>query len=139
MERVVLDTYTRISALLFGGKPRTLVNTIQPPGYLQLISEPLLAEYQRVLIEKFSWTPEDTAAQLQTIRSECELVHPLEIIAVSRDPDDDRILECAVAGQADYIITGDRDLLVLSSFREISILTVRQFLDRLSAPQVPLK
>ena len=52
-------------------------------------------------------------------------------IEACRDPDDNRILECAVAGQADTIVTGDKDLIVLHPFRGIQILTVRQFLDTL--------
>ena len=47
------------------------------------------------------------------------------------DPDDDRVLECAVAGRADYIVSGDRHLLKLGSYDDIPILTVRQFLNKI--------
>jgi len=54
----------------------------------------------------------------------------MESLAIIKDdPDDDRVLECAVAGHADYIVSGDRHLLKLGSYDSIPILTVRQFLD----------
>ncbi len=49
------------------------------------------------------------------------------------DPDDDRVLECAVAGKADYVVSGDRHILKLSSYEGIPILTVRQFMDAMEA------
>ena len=51
-------------------------------------------------------------------------------IAICRDPDDNRVLECALAGAADYILTGDEDLLTLHPWHGIQIVTVREFLDR---------
>jgi uncharacterized protein len=48
------------------------------------------------------------------------------------DPDDDRVLECAIAGRADFIVSGDRHLLKLGSYDGVSILTVRNFLDRIN-------
>ena len=51
------------------------------------------------------------------------------------DPDDDRVLECAVKGNADYIVTGDRHLLKLASYQVIAIVTVRQFLDAAEAEE----
>ena len=53
---------------------------------------------------------------------------PTREITVSRDPDDNRILEAAVAGAADYIVTGDQDLLVLGEFEGIAIVTPTRFL-----------
>jgi predicted nucleic acid-binding protein len=52
---------------------------------------------------------------------------------VREDPDDDRVLECAVAGEADYMVSGDRHLLKLGSYGGIPILTVRQFMDAVKA------
>jgi uncharacterized protein len=49
---------------------------------------------------------------------------------VQRDPDDDKFLECAVAGRAECLVTGDRDLLDLGSYRRVKILTVRDFLEK---------
>jgi len=54
-------------------------------------------------------------------------VPPPEITGVCRDPDDDRILACAVAHEAQYIVTGDKDLLVLGTFRGVKIVSPRDF------------
>ena len=54
------------------------------------------------------------------------------LAVVCRDPDDDKFLECAVAGRAKYLVTGDRDLRELGSFRGITILTAGEFLDRMN-------
>ena len=62
-----------------------------------------------------------------------ELIEPnLRFFAVPRDPDDNHILECAVAGRADLIVSGDQDLLSLHSFHDIPIRTVRAFAESLS-------
>ena len=137
--RVVLDTNTRFSALLFRGTPGLLVAFLQNAGFLEIVSQPLLDEYQDVLQRKSDKSPTAIASEIAAVAARALVVMPQETVSVSRDPDDDRILECAIAGKADYIITGDQDLLILGSFRGIPILTVRQFLDRLSTPPVPLK
>jgi len=54
------------------------------------------------------------------------------LAVVRRDPDDDKFLECAVAGRAEYLVTGDRDLRELGSFRGITILTAGEFLERMN-------
>jgi len=55
------------------------------------------------------------------------LVEPTHRIDASRDPDDNRVLEAAIAGEADYIVTGDRDLLELGSYEGIRIVTPAEF------------
>lgn len=137
--RVVLDTNTRFSAFVFRGTPGLLIAFLQGGGFLEIVSQPLIDEYRDVLERKSKKSPEFIAAEIAAIAARAQMVIPQETVAVSRDSDDNRVLECAIAGQADYIITGDRDLLVLGFFRKIPVLTARQFLDRLSTPHVPLK
>lgn len=129
--RIVLDTNTRISAIIFGGKPRELTDRTCPPEYLQVVSQPLLDELREILDRKFHWPEPAISKEMRNIATVSLFVEPDAIDPVCRDPDDDRILECALAGHADFIITGDRDLLTLGSFQSIQILTVRQFLDRI--------
>jgi putative PIN family toxin of toxin-antitoxin system len=79
---------------------------------------------------KFEASPEDAATVLDRVAGIAEVVHPAETLHVIReDPDDDRVLECAVSGKADYIVTGDRHLLRLAEYRGIRIVRVREFLD----------
>lgn len=69
---------------------------------------------------------------LEPIVSRALLIDPKTIVAVSRDPDDDEILSCAIEAKVDLIVTGDNDLLHLGAIENIPIVTPRQFLDRLT-------
>ena len=83
------------------------------------------------LREKYHLQPEDVAALINLIRLRGELVIPARRIAACRDPKDDCFLEAAVAGSADCIVSGDGDLLALTSFERIPILRPAEFLARL--------
>lgn len=79
---------------------------------------------------KYGVTYEDAAAIRTKLASRADVVAPdIVIDAVKNDPDDNRVLECAVAGHADYIVSGDRHLLNLKVHAGIPIVTARQFLD----------
>jgi hypothetical protein len=131
--RVVLDTNTLVSALLFGGVASHLVPLWQSGRITPLISRAILEEYLRVLAyPKFRLTP----AEMRSLIEEEVLPYvdtvtpPRRLRVVRRDPDDDKFLECAVAGRAKFLLTGDPDLRSLGSYRSIVILTARDFLDQ---------
>ena len=133
MIRVVLDTNTVISALLFSGTASRLVPLWQSHRIMVLVSGDVLEEYLRVLAyPKFKLSEADIRGL-----AEDELLPFVETVrvrrrlaVVQRDPDDDKFLECAVAGRATYLVTGDRDLRERNSYRGIVILTVGEFLER---------
>lgn len=133
--RAVLDTNTVISALLFSGTASRLVSLWQSRRVALLVSREILEEYLRVLAyPKFKLSDqeirglleEDLLPFVQTVRVRRRLA------VVRRDPDDDKFLECAVAGRAAYLVTGDRDLRELDSFRGITILTAGEFLEQMN-------
>jgi uncharacterized protein len=128
--RVVADTNVLISAFLFGGLPCALVDLGFAGEFSLVTSTPLLDELEEKLRGKFA-VPEGRAeAFLSLLRSKAMVLSPaFELDAVPDDPDDNRVLECAVAGQADFIVSGDRHLLRLGAHAEIRIVTVRQFLE----------
>ncbi len=128
--RVLLDTNVLISGILFRGLPRSLLERAIR-GELALVTSPaLLDELERVLGDRFH-VPRELArlarGELETL---AELVAPDDVPSVSRDPDDDQVLAAAVAGEAEAIVTGDRDLLVLLVHRGIPILTPAGFESR---------
>lgn len=132
MKRVVADTNILVSAVQFGGKPKQLLD-LALEGQVDLaISEAIIAETLRVLENKFDRAPEwltETERQLRVIT---RLVQPTESFhVIEADPTDDRILECAVAAEAEVIVSGDTHLLSLGSFRGIPIQRVAEFLDGL--------
>jgi putative PIN family toxin of toxin-antitoxin system len=133
MIRAVVDTNIWISALIFGGLPQYFVSLALQGRFQLLTSSTLLDELEEKLRIKFNRTDmlvRQTRSELEEL---CEVVSTAESLSIIQaDPDDDRVLECAVAGHADYIVTGDRHLLQLGQFRGIAIVTVRQFLDRQS-------
>ncbi len=129
--RCVVDTNVIISAALFAGStPYQVLELLLAEG-LFLASTETMAELERQLrrakFDRYT-SQQDREALLAVIRSNTAEVLIAEQIAACRDPKDDKFLEVAVAGQADAIITGDEDLLVLHPFREISILTPATFL-----------
>jgi uncharacterized protein len=138
VRRVVADTNVLVSALQFGGKPKQLLD-LAVDGQLDLaLSEPILGETLRVLREKFRRTAEDLREADKQLRVVCRIVIPTEsIMAVDADPSDDRVLECAVAADAEVIVTGDKHLLALESFRGIAVQRVREFLAALQAGGEP--
>jgi putative PIN family toxin of toxin-antitoxin system len=134
MIRVVLDTNIYISALMFGGLPGSLLDLAFLQSFLPVISPVLLNELDEKLRIKFEVSAEDAAIIRAKLENIAEIVKPDVVLhVIEEDPDDDRVLECAVKGRADYIVTGDRHLLKLGSYEAIPIVTVRQFLDAAEA------
>ena len=130
MIRVVLDTNIYISALMFGGKPGSVFELAMLRAFVTLISIPLLEELEEKLTLKFEVTPQDCAAVRERILRVADVVRPRRLLhVIEDDPDDDRVLECAVEGSADFIITGDRHLLKLGNYGASKILRAHEFLD----------
>lgn len=133
MIKVVLDTNILISAILFGGKPR-LILELAFRGEIQVcVSEPILEELKGVLRRpKFDFSAEVVQTILTELTGLADFIYPSKKIEVAaEDPDDNRIMECALEAQADYIITGDSHLLSLMSFKDILIITPDKFLEKL--------
>jgi putative PIN family toxin of toxin-antitoxin system len=132
MTRVVADTNIYISALMFGGLPGVLLDLGLMQAFRLVISPALLDELEDKLRVKFGVLAQDAAAIRVKLESAGDLIDPAIVLdVVTDDPDDNRVLECAVAGRADYIVSGDRHLLKLKEHAGIPILTAREFLDRL--------
>jgi len=131
MIRATLDTNVLVSALLFGGTPGRLLDLHTDEAFILCISESIIAELRRILVKRFEWTEEDIESTLRWIVTRAELIEPMQPVSISRDPNDDHILACALEAKADVIVSGDNDLLQIGGFEGIAIITPRQFLDRL--------
>jgi len=127
--RAVIDTNVIISALFWGGRPRRVVD-LAAAGCFQAVTSPeLLAELDTVLAEDFDVPPERLDLILRDVLSYAELIVSVEELeAPVRDAADLVVIACALAGPADVIVTGDRDLLDLDQFRGVRILSVSEFL-----------
>lgn len=131
--RFVIDTNVLISALLFKQSvPFQAIELAEKQGII-LYSEATLNELERVLNrQKFNkyLSLEERQVFLLKFISASELVSITEKITVCRDEKDNKFLELAVSGNANVIITGDLDLLVLSPFQSLEIVTPDMFIDR---------
>ena len=119
------------SGLKWGGKPGLVLDAMAMEECILLTSEEQLAELEDVLSIKFSWPQTEVAFAIRRIRALAEVVNPQFILTDCVDDDDNRILEAAVAGAADCIVTGDGHLLRMNIFRGIQILTASDFLLRM--------
>jgi putative PIN family toxin of toxin-antitoxin system len=130
--RLVLDSNVWISALVFGGKPREVLD-LAIKGLVEIaVSDDILEEIEGVLEgKKFQYPTRVVRALMGEIESLAELVVPAKKIeVVPEDPEDDRVLECAVESGADIIVSGDSHLLELKSLGRIKIMSPDVFLRR---------
>lgn len=137
--RIVLDTNVVVSAFFWGGAPREVLGALQLGRIGVIASDALLAELAYVVnrpkfVQRLADIELETADLLAQYRALVSVVDaPRLEQSVCDDPDDDAVLECALAGNADLIVSGDDDLLRLGEFHGVRIVTARAFLDSLPA------
>jgi putative PIN family toxin of toxin-antitoxin system len=127
--RVVFDTNIFVSALVFpGGRAESAIHRIMDGQDVLLLSPAILDEVLRVLAEKFARDREELSRVAVLLGDIAEVVRPKRSIHVLADEPDNRILECAVAGRADRVVTGDKEMLALGMFQGIPIVPLRSYL-----------
>jgi hypothetical protein len=133
--KVVLDTNIFISAIVFGGKPRNILEYIIQDRIKLFISEEILDEISGILSGgKFRYPPQIVHTIVTQLESISEMVYPkVKIKEIKDDPDDNKFLECAVTGNADFIISGDAHLLKLGTYKGIRIISPAEFLTVVSS------
>ncbi len=130
--RVVFDTNVFISAFALPGGRAEEAYLAGIGGRFELFtSVAILTETAITLRSKFEWSDEKIRQALQTISRSATVLKTQPTLSVLRDDPDNRILECAVAAQADAVVTGDRHLLALKSYQGIRILKLADFLKEL--------
>lgn len=133
--RAVLDTNVLISGVIATGVPHELLVKGFNHEYQIVVSVETLTEFRETLFkypERFQMDEDDVQREVETVRYFAEFVTPQEeITAVEDDPDDDKFLEAAVAGDVEYLVSGDQHLLSLDSFRGIGIVEPRTFYELL--------
>jgi uncharacterized protein len=128
--RVVFDSNIFVSAFLFPGRQadRALDKVSAAPDRL-LISQAIIDEVLAVLKRKFEWSTDRLMRTSVLLMRIGEMVAAEQRLKLLKDDPDNRILECAVAGRADLIVTGDRELLALKEFEGTRIVSLRSYLD----------
>ena len=120
--KVVFDTNIYLSAIIFGGNPRRVLQLAIDNKIILYSSAEILLEIALKLKDKFKWSTEEINFIVKTIGNLVEIVKPKEKIkVVSKNPSDNKILEAALESKADFIVTGDNHLLELRKFKGIKI------------------
>lgn len=128
--RVVFDTNILVSALVFpGGQGEAALRRIIDGTDRLLLSKAILNELLEVLGRKFARDAEELAHVAVFLSELAMVVAPGRRLRVAKDDPDNRILECAVTGHAQAIITGDKALLALKQFKGIPVRTLRSYLE----------
>ena len=127
--KVVFDTNVFVSALTFrGGRGEQALRRILEGRDSLVLSKPILDKLLRVLATKFSREREELA-RVAVYLAELAQMDPPDRFDVLSDEPDNRILECAIAGGVDAIVTGDRAVLKLGDFRGVKIVSLREYLE----------
>ena len=129
--KIVLDTNVLISGVFFGGFPRKILSSIVSGEITACATTEIINEYeetvQEMVIRKQGHINRSVLAPL--IKA-MEIIEPSSHIEICRDPDDDKFLECAKDSHALYIVSGDKDLLVIEKYENIKIVTAKNFCEK---------
>lgn len=134
--RIVVDTNVIASAVFFGGKPYQLLHYIMEERVDVVASKEIVDEYEEIVLRlKQKYPSISTKIPLHDLLAKFDIIRVTSDIHVSRDPDDDKFISCAVDGKCLYIVSGDSDLLSIENYGDIEILTVVDFLSRIEKPE----
>jgi len=131
--RVVADTNVYVSAIVFGGTCEAILALTRAGAVELFLSPAIQRELRVVLTHTFGWTQSQVREALAEVHTLATPVRPsVRLSGILTHDQDHRILECALAARADFLVTGDKKhLQPLKTFRGIPIVSPREFLDRL--------
>ena len=127
--KVVLDTNIVISAIVFGGLPEQILKKVRQKEIIAVSSLSLIAELIDILSKKFGFPKNKLKLIEKKIKKISMIVYPDKTINVLEDEPDNRVLEAGFEGEAEYIVTGDKDLLRFGEYKGIKIVTAKIFFD----------
>ncbi len=128
--KIVLDTNVLVSGIFWGGTPfRILQHWISDD--IEIVATPdILDEYVRVISSVGKKQADLMTQWIDLITTNTAIIEKQISLSISRDPDDDKFLECAVSGDVDFIVSGDDDLLTLKSIHAIPIIKPSEFISK---------
>jgi putative PIN family toxin of toxin-antitoxin system len=141
--KAVLNTNVVISATIIrGGNEDRVLRAWRRGGFDVVLSPAILEEMARALsyerLRRARWMTEaESLALLQALGEECVLVSGRSLVRVSRDPDDDKFLAAALEAEAEYVVTGDKDLLAVGTHRGVRVMSPAAFLRVLREGEQP--
>lgn len=128
--KVVVDTNVMISGVFFGGAPRMVLNAIIDEKITACATLEIVEEYQEIVEEMIARKQGHlNQTILDPLIQKLTLIEQHSNVQLCRDHDDDKFLNCAKDSDSLYIVSGDKDLLVIQDYEGIKIVTARQFCD----------
>ena len=128
---IVIDTNVVISGTFFGGFPRRVLEAVADRALSAYATTEIVEEYTEIVREMIERKQGHlSAAVLDPFIHQLHLISAVTSVEVSRDPDDDKFIGCAIDSKSYYIVSGDKDLLVLGKYENIEIITAAEFCRR---------
>ena len=129
--RIVIDTNVLISGIFFGGFPRKILSAVVGRKITACATTQIINEYEEIVLEMINRKQGHiNRAILSPLIKAMKIIEPVTHIEICRDPDDNKFLECAKDSHALYIVSGDKDLLVIEEYENIQIVTAKDFFDK---------
>ena len=130
--RIILDTNVFISGIFFSGPPSQILEAWKNQNFQIVLSKQILDEYQRVADELSLKYPQiDISPIIKMITIHGQIIDTGDInISVCEDPDDDKFIECAIAGKSYIIVSGDAHLLKLKEYKNVKFISPRDFIEK---------
>ncbi len=129
--KIVIDTNVLISGVFFGGFPRKILSAVVGQKISACATAEIINEYEEIVQEMISKKQGYiNRAILSPLIKAMEIIEPVTRVEICRDPDDNKSLECAKDSHALYIVSGDKDLLVIERYENVQIVTVRDFCEK---------
>jgi putative PIN family toxin of toxin-antitoxin system len=132
--KVVIDTNVFVAGVYWKGPPYQILQSWEKGEFKLIVSPPILTEYRRILVDLSIQRPGIKFEEaLALVVLNAEVVEPVEFTTpVCRDPDDDKFLAAALSASAEYVVTGDKALLAVNGYREICVVTPKNFLTKMA-------
>ena len=126
--RIVIDTNVLVSGIFFGGFPRKILNSVVGQKITACATAEIINEYEEIVQEMIDRKQGHiNKAILTPLINALEIIEPITHVEICRDPDDNKFLGCAKDSHALYIVSGDKDLLVIEEYENIQIMTAKDF------------
>jgi len=135
MQSIVVDTNAWISGFFFGGTLRKVILLLDRDDFTVIFSNETFSELKEEFLGKGKEQDSvfEAVAFLEEVNQKSFFVYPTETVTLCRDPDDNKFLEVALEANADFLVSGDKDLQTLKKFHKTKILSPSQFLLKFDA------
>ncbi len=129
--RIVIDTNVLISGVFFGGFPRNVLSSVVNGKIIACATTEIINEYEEIILEMIDRKQGHISRGILTpLITVMEIIEPVTQVEICRDPDDNKFLGCAKDSRSLFIVSGDKDLLVIGKYEDVQIVTAKEFCEK---------